>query len=72
MATHSPSPTAGVKAVLTILQAQRALFTIIPEAQFKLCGYSIYSIDAGIFLTVSILRWLHYDQHTITIALQQL
>lgn len=72
VSTHVASRHAAIEAALTILQAQQELFTIVPQAQHKLYGYSFYTIDAGVFLASNVLKYSSLDIETTTKALQAL
>lgn len=72
ISTHATSLKAAIEAAFTILRSQKMLFEHIPEAQHKLYGYSFYTIDAGIFLSSTILKHLAPDADTNARALQEL
>ncbi|KAJ4533673.1 hypothetical protein HRR86_008392 [Exophiala dermatitidis] len=48
--SHAASRSAAVESALKVLESQQALFNLMSEHQYKLYGYSFYTIDAGIFL----------------------
>lgn len=72
MSTHVASRDAALAAALAILQAQQNLFEIVPHAQHKLYGYSFYTIDAGILLTASILKFSMFSTDVCSKALEEL
>lgn len=48
--THTESRKAAIDAALSLLQAQQRLYDMISEPQYKLFGYSFYTIDSALFL----------------------
>lgn len=72
VSTHITSRDAALGAALAIMQAQQTLFNIVPQAQHKLFPYSFYTIDAGVFLTATLLKFPAYYTDTTAIVLQEL
>ena len=59
VATHVTSRVAAMKAALTSLQAQQDLFGCVSQAQQRLYSYTFYTVDAGIFLAATELKYPH-------------
>lgn len=61
VATHVASRHAAIEAAISLLQTQQCLFDLINEPQYKLYGYSFYTLDAGMFLAAMVMEQLPED-----------
>lgn len=72
ISTHEASRYAAIDAAFEILKSQQRLFGFVHEPQYKLYGYSFYTIDAGIFLAATVLKYPNLDRDISERALQEL
>jgi Fungal specific transcription factor domain len=62
VAVHTKSRHAAIQAALDCLEAQQRLFELVGESHYKIYTLSFYTIDAGIFLSATILEHPPVDQ----------